>query len=283
MTCPPAVAVIPARNEETRIATAIAAFRNQQVGVVVVANGCTDRTATAARSAGAHVLTFGRLAGGVGEARALGCAEALRLHPQTRMLLTSDADCRVGADSVAVLRRALASADAAAGRVVPDPVEFAHLPAHVRTHGDLEDLRGALLAEINASIRPSPHDPGPRHGQAPGALLAFRPSAYLAVGGFASMACSEDRDIVRRLYRAGFNVAHPWDAVVVASCRLDGRASGGMADTIASRVASELGEATIRLARQCARLLLIAHALRTQGASAIDNFCNPPAGVDRVG
>ena len=211
---------------------------------------------------------------GVGEARARGCEEALRLRPRTLMLITSDADCRVGSGSIAALRHALNKAHAAAGRVVPDPDEFAALPDQVRVHGDLEDLRDALLAEISARIRPSWHDPSPRHGQAPGALLAFRPAAYLAVGGFASMRCSEDRDIVRRLCQAGFTVAHPWDAVIVASCRIQGRAVGGMADTIARRASSDLGPAIVRLSRQCDRLVPVVSALRSEGPIAIEKVCD---------
>ena len=63
----------------------------------------------------------------------------------------------------------------------------------------------------------------------------MRTSAYLEVGGFADIATGEDRDIVRRLKNAGFGVRHPGDVSVAASCRLDGRASGGMADALRAR------------------------------------------------
>ncbi|UWQ19966.1 glycosyltransferase family 2 protein [Jannaschia sp. W003] len=265
-------AVVPARDEAERIGAAVAALRHEGARVLVVANACTDDTAEVARRGGAAVLETPALPGGVGEARAVGCAAALQRWPAASMLATSDADCRVAPGALAALARALILADAAAGRVVPDPLEFAALPDAVRRHGDLEDLRDALLAEIGARAVPVPHDPAPRHGQAPGALLAFRPAAYRAVGGFAPLRCSEDRDIVRRLCVAGLRVAHPWDAVVLASCRLEGRAPGGMADTIAHRAASDLAPETARLEVQCTRLARFAEALRAEGPRAAERL-----------
>lgn len=274
MTLVSPVAVIPALDEEKRIGSAVGAFRAQGVEVVVMANGCVDDTVSVARDAGAYVLVSPRLLGGVGEARARGCEAALRRYPQTPMLITSDADCRIAPGAIDVLRGALEGADAAAGRVVPDPTEFAALPIHVRVHGALEDRRDAILAEISARIRPLVYDPFPRHSQTPGALLAFRAAAYRAIGGFAFIRCSEDRDIIRRLGKAGFTVAHPWNAVVIASCRLQGRAVGGMADTIAERTLSNLNRATRRLERQCEILTSINSALINDGGSAIDNLCD---------
>ena len=265
-------AVLPARDEAARVGGAVAALRAQGAAVLVVADGCTDGTAEAARHAGAEVIETPATAGGVGAARQAGFDAALERWPGTDAILTSDADCRVAPGAIRVLRGALTRAEAAAGRVVPDPDEFARLPLHVRRHGDLEDLRDALLAEIGARAVPVPHDPPPRHGQAPGALLAFRPAAYRAVGGFAPMRCGEDRDIVRRMRVAGLRVAHPWDAVVHASCRLRGRAPGGMADTIAARARADLTVPTARLERQCIRLEALADALRIEGPAAADRL-----------
>ena len=266
------VAVLPARDEAGRVGGAVAALRRQGAHVVVVANGCRDATGDVAAASGAVVVAVPALSGGVGAARALGCAAALERWPGLAMLAVSDADCRVAPGAVAALRAALARADAAFGRVVPDPVEFAALPPHVRRHGDLEDLRDALLAEIGGRAVPVPHDPAPRHGQAPGALMAFRPRAYRAVGGFAALCCHEDRDLARRMIVGGFRVAHPWNAVVVASCRLRGRAPGGMADTIAARTRADLARETERLSRQCARLAPLAAALRAEGPRAADRL-----------
>ena len=263
------LAVVPARDEAARIPTALAALQAAGAEVLVVANGCTDQTARIAASHGAAVLRSEGASGGVGAARRAGMEAARALAPRAPVLLTSDADCRLAPGALPALLTALRRADAAMGRVVPEPAEFARLPASVRRHGDLEDARDALLAEIGAFTEPRAHDPMPRHGQCPGALMAFRAAAYEAVGGFAPLPCSEDRDIARRLVLAGLRVAHPWDAVVFASCRLTGRAPGGMADTVANRARADLSGEIDRLEAQCERLTDLVEALHRQGRAAL--------------
>ena len=273
------LAVIPARNEARRLPLALAALHAAGADVLVVANGCNDGTAGIALAEGAAVLETGDAPGGVGAARRAGMIAARDLAPHAGVLLTTDADCRLAPGALAALLRALDRADAAMGRVVPEPSEFARLPAAVRRHGNLEDLRDALLAEIGAFAEPRLHDPMPRHGQCPGALMAFRAAAYDMVGGFAPLTCSEDRDIARRLVLAGLRVAHPWDAVVNASCRLSGRAPGGMADTIAQRARADLTHETERLERQCTRLAALVHALRRDGPAALTHMADYRCGV----
>lgn len=212
-----------------RLPAALRSLAQHGVAALVVANECLDATAAAARAAGAAVLELPVLPGGVGAARRAGMSAVRRIAPGATALLTTDA---------------------VFGRIVPEPDEFAHLPAPVRRHGNLEDLRDALMAEIGGRAAPQPWDPLPRHGQSPGALIAFRPDIYDAIGGFEPLPCREDRLIERRLVECGFRVARPWDAVVFAWCRLRGRAPDGMADTIADRTRADLARATDRLERQ---------------------------------
>ena len=246
------LAVVPARDEAERLTGALDALRAQGVDAIVVANGCTDGTASVARRAGARVIETPALRGGVGEARRIGMATALQSRP--RWLMTTDADCHLAPGTVRVLERALAGAEAAFGRVEPEPGEFAALPAAVRRHGRLEDRHDALVAQIDGLHAAAPWNPAPCHGQSPGALMAFRPDAYEAAGGFAPLPSDEDRRIAATLARLGVRIARPWDAAVRASCRLTGRAPGGMADTIAARACADLSAETRRLARRCAVL-----------------------------
>ncbi|MDT0683424.1 glycosyltransferase [Roseicyclus sp. F158] len=249
-----AVAVIPARDEADRLPTALASLRREGLAALVVANGCTDATAELARAEGAAVIETPALAGGVGAARAIGLDAAL--DRGARILFTIDADCTLAPGSVAAVLRALDRADAVFGRVVPDATEFAVLPRLVRRHGAAEDRCDCLRALIAALIARRPWDPFPAHGQSPGALIAWHASAYRAVGGIDPVASHEDRRMAAALIDHDLRVARPWDAVVVASCRLRGRAPGGMADTIAERThaGARLAADAVALERECARL-----------------------------
>ncbi|PRY93789.1 glycosyl transferase family 2 [Hasllibacter halocynthiae] len=266
------VVVIPARNEARRLPRALAALARDGVAgdVLVAANGCEDATAAIARAypgLPVAVLEGDPAPGGVGEVRRAAMAAAMKAAPAAGILATTDADCVVAPGWGAATVRALRLAEVACGRVVPDPGEFAALPATVRRHGALEDEVAALAAELERLEDPVPHDPLPRHGQTPGASLAFRRGAYLRAGGFEAIPCHEDRRIVGRIEAAGGRVARPWDLAVVASCRLTGRAPGGMADTIAARTADPLlvGEIA-RLGDERARLraAIAAHRARRQ-------------------
>ncbi len=245
--------VIPARDEEGRLPRALAALAAQgPLDAIVVANGCTDATARVARGdrPGLAVATIetGALTGGVGAARRLGMALALDRAPGS-ILATTDADCRVCGGWIGANRAALSRADAACGRVEPDPVDFMALPPLVRAHGRLEACLADLVAQQGRIMDPVPHDPWPSHTQTPGASLAFTAAAYLASGGFEPVPCHEDRRLIARMEERGLRVARPANARVVASCRTAGRAPGGMADTIASRVAD-----TPRLVREMAAM-----------------------------
>jgi len=93
--------VVPAHNEETLLATCLAALREAgravtqvPVYLVAVADTCTDQTAATARACGARVISIH--ARRVGAARAAGMRELLRLtaglDPAEVWLATTDAD-----------------------------------------------------------------------------------------------------------------------------------------------------------------------------------------------
>ncbi|MDX3969130.1 MAG: hypothetical protein QHD01_21375 [Bradyrhizobium sp.] len=63
----------------------------------------------------------------------------------------------------------------------------------------------------------------------------MRLTAYRAVGGLPPKALGEDIAFTDLLDRKGFKVRHALDVSVVTSCRLDGRAIGGAADTMRHR------------------------------------------------
>jgi glycosyltransferase involved in cell wall biosynthesis len=82
--------VVPALNEEARVATVVSGLRVEFGRVVVVDDGSTDRTSELARAAGAHVV---RHPGNLGQGAALqtGFAYALT-SPGMRYVVTFDSD-----------------------------------------------------------------------------------------------------------------------------------------------------------------------------------------------
>ena len=83
------VAVIPAYNEETRIASVIRAAFTFVSAVIVVDDGSQDRTAEVARDAGAIVLVHPENSGS-GAATMTGVEAARHMHSD--IIVTLDAD-----------------------------------------------------------------------------------------------------------------------------------------------------------------------------------------------
>lgn len=223
--------VIPARNEADRIVACLAALDGQGTDVLVIANNCTDATASLAVQAGAALIDCTVPDGGVGAARRFGVAQGLRRMTEARCLMTSDADCLVAPDWVRQNRRHLdLGAAAVCGLVRPIPAEHAALPPGLLRRARLEDRFLVLKAQVEAYLTGAAG-----HEQTPGASLAFTPAAYRSAGGFDPMPTHEDRAIILRLKARGLPVVHARDVIVEASCRLEGRAPGGMASALRAR------------------------------------------------
>lgn len=238
--------VIPARNEEARIGACLAALAGQcaeRVSVILVVNNTTDRTSGTARDIAAQLgldlTVLERTLGsheGVGTARKTGFDYALLTMQHLRYLLTTDADCIVAPDWIARNLAHLEKADAICGKIdlIADEADILNgMDRHLAT---LEGTYRKLVQSIYACHSSGCSDIASTHGEAAGASLAFVKSAYLAVGGFAPIPCGEDRRIVRALRSAGCKVRHSSDVTVQASCRLTGRALGGMSDALKARI-----------------------------------------------
>ena len=238
--------VVPARNEAARLPRLLASCARDGVvrDVMVVANGCSDDTADLARDWPGRlrvaVVETPALLGGVGEARRTGADLAATRLPANGIIATTDADCELGPSWGGRTLAALTEADAVCGRVVPDIDEFRLLSPLVRQHGRLEDHLAAVRATQRTGLAVAGSGGAPLHGQSCGASLAFRSWAYNAAGGFDPVPCHEDALIVARMERMGLRVARPAMVCVFASCRLIGRAPGGMASTISRRLESAL-------------------------------------------
>ena len=253
---PRAAVAIPARDEAARLPACLRALARQRSGhgqavepsalaVLVFANNCADATAEVARDLAASlpfrlavveaVLPPGKSHAGGARRKAMDAAADMLGDPRAA-LLSTDADGRAAPDWLAANLAALAAgADAVAGAFVPDPAEVSRLPPALRARERSEAAYAALLDELAWLVDPDPHDPWPRHSIHSGASLALTLGAYRRIGGLPAVPVGEDRALFKAVRRAGMRVRHCPAARVTVSCRLDGRAAGGMADTLRRR------------------------------------------------
>ncbi len=270
-----AVVAIPVCNEQLHIEACLASLDRQVgllagcLGVVLLLNNCTDRTAELIAAAAPTLSCTLRVvvrddpAASAGWARRLAmdtAADWLDEAGSDGVLLTTDADSRVPPDWVARNLAAIsAGADAVAGRLALDPIDSALLPAALHARGALEGEYELLLTEIAARLDPAPGNAWPTHWCRSGASLATRLSTYREIGGMPDIPCGEDRAFVEAVLAHDRVVRHDPDLVVVTSGRLLGRAKGGVADTIRLRCDapdSFCDDRLERLERVVARALL---------------------------
>ncbi len=207
--------VVPAHDEEAQIgeclrsiaiAARCAALRGEEVLVVVALDACTDRTGAIAEAHGATTVAVE--AHNVGIARAAGVAVAL--DAGARWLAFTDADTTVAADWLSA--QLALDVDAVCGTVAVNDwgVYGAAMQRHFRrTYTDAD---------------------GHRHIH--GANLGVCAVAYVAVGGFPALACSEDVALVEELQRHGASIAWSARPRVVTSARREYRAAGGFGATL---------------------------------------------------
>lgn len=234
MTRPWAVGVvIPASNEERTIerclrsilASAEQCVRCESVWLAVVADCCSDETANiACRVLAAKGEVIGTSVRSPGSARRIG-ARAILDHfggfdPSHIWLANTDADTRVPENWLSThLALADANASAVAGIVELDP----------------DELRPEVARLYQETYKLSADG---THDHVHGANMGVRADAYLDVGGWSDLQCSEDHCLWGRLTHRGWRVQSPTASVVLTSGRLRGRAQGGFAATLLSELRS---------------------------------------------
>lgn len=240
---------IPVKNEFAcigRCLNAIAAQTDSPVpDVVLLVNNTTDGTADLVRSLAPslrlrlhlHEVTLPPERACAGWARKLAMDAACGLAGPNGVLLTTDADGYVAPDWIAANLRSLASGvGAVAGIAEIDPDDAALIPAVLHEDDARECGYAALLDELDALLDPDPYDPLPRHDQHSGASIAVTAAMYARAGGIPPVKIGEDRAFFDALRRADARIRHSPDVIVTVSGRIEGRASGGMADTIRRRL-----------------------------------------------
>jgi glycosyltransferase involved in cell wall biosynthesis len=239
------VVAIPVRNEQDYIGPCLAALARQSFApsdIVLLLNNCTDHTSDICqrwqtdlpsiriieRYLPSHLST-------AGEARRLALEMALELAGDG-LLLTTDADGVVPDDWVANnLREIAQGADAVCGKAEMAPDDAQALPAHLHADHRREEICLAALDALENAINPEPHDPWPRHQQQSGASIAVTAAALRRSGGPPHVSHGEDRALIAKLRATDARIRHA-DISVTVSGRLQGRAAGGMAETISRRL-----------------------------------------------
>ena len=252
------VVAIPVRDEEERLPACLGALAQQRdqlgqpipptlVRIVVFANNCTDQSASLARRLGECLsldlrVVEARLppaAAHAGNARraAMDLAEAWLVEGGERdgVILTTDADSQVGTNWIAENVAAFeAGAEAVLGRIDLDE-EGDYLPRALHQRGELEDVYERLLTELSSLLDPLEHNPWPHHATISGASLGITRATYCRVGRLPRVPLGEDKALIALLSRQDAKIRYCPTAHVITSGRTNGRAPGGVADTLAIR------------------------------------------------
>ena len=242
------VIVIPAHNEADRIEACLEGLeklltdtRVTAMSFLVFANNCSDKTTDrtrqfAKRSAVPVALEIANLApekANAGWARRRAFDAGLAFLSERRdVLLCTDADTLVTDDwLINTLNHLDAGYDAVAGFARFDPRELRQLdPIHRSRLAAIRRYEDAFC--YLKSLAPS-GEPSPRHFYEGGASIAVTLDAYQAIGGAPTPPVGEDKALFEALRAKGRRVRHAKDVRVLTSCRLDGRAPAGAADTLA--------------------------------------------------
>jgi hypothetical protein len=252
------VVAIPVKDEEERLPACLRALALQLdrlgrlipptlIRVVVFANNCTDRSASLARKLGGGLpldvrVVEARLppaAAHAGNARraAMDVAEAWLVEGGERdgVILTTDADSQVAPNWIAENLAAFeAGAEAVLGRIDLDG-EGKFLPDALHRRGELEDTYERLLTELSWLVDPLEHNPWPHHATISGASLGISRGAYCRVGRLPRVPLGEDKALIALLSRQDARIRYCPTVNVITSGRTNGRAPGGVADTLRIR------------------------------------------------
>jgi len=246
------IVAVPIRNEADRIGDCLRALALQEgrahYTILAFLNNCTDGTAAVIEQmrpslpCPMHVIEheFAPEQANAGNARRAAMEHAAALTDARGIIMTTDADGRVAPDWIRTNLAAIdAGADAVCGRAIIDPLEAALIPDALHADDAMECEYATLLDEIDSVLDPDPADPWPRHSEHSGASIAVKREIFLRAGGVPAVPIGEDRALLAALRRVDAKIRHAWDVSVVVSGRTEGRAAGGMADTMRRRMVAQ--------------------------------------------
>jgi glucosyl-3-phosphoglycerate synthase len=233
--------IVPARNEEDRIAACLQALAAQEgvssaeYEVLLVLDRCKDATERRAREvASAHPSLALHLLDGPGEgsghARSVGmeaaCARLLTTGRPRALIASTDADTVVATDW---LDAQLAAVDRGS-RAIGGRIELStdeDVPASIlRWHAERGRRRHERL--LSDAGQPGKKE----HWQFSGASLALTPAVYRKIGGLEPLASLEDEHLERVLLHYEIPIDRLLSVRVTTSARARGRAERGLSHDI---------------------------------------------------
>ena len=110
-----------------------------------------------------------------------------------------------------------------------------YLPQALHQRGELEDTYERLLTELSWLLDPLEYNPWPHHATISGASLGITRAAYCRVGRLPRVPLGEDKALIALLSRQDARIRYCPTVHVITSGRTNGRAPGGVADTLAIR------------------------------------------------
>ncbi len=242
----PTVVAIPVCNEQFHLKACIDSLLAQTIradSIVLLLNNCTDGSRNICRDALQLCTTLkiiecnlyhDQASAGEARRRALDYAQ---IFAADGVVLTTDADSTVPmtwiADNLAAIGK---GADCVCGMAVVAPLGWGENQRRVEFEQKCETRLLSLHDEIAAIVDPDASDPWPRHQHNSGASLAMRAAMLRRAGGAPRIASGEDRALVAKLALYDAKIRHAPGIQVQVSGRLQGRATGGMADTISRRL-----------------------------------------------
>jgi hypothetical protein len=252
------VVAIPVRDEEERLPACLRALAQQRnrlgqsipptrVRVVVFANNCADQSADLARKLGQGLSLDVRVVearlppssahAGAARREVMDLAGAWLEEGRERdgVILTTDADSQVAPNWIAENLGAFqAGAEAVLGRIDLDG-DGKFLPEALHRRGELEDAYERLLTELSWLLDPLEYNPWPHHATISGASLGITRTAYCRVGRLPRVPLGEDKGLIALLSRKDARIRYCPSVRVITSGRTNGRAPGGVADTLRIR------------------------------------------------
>jgi GT2 family glycosyltransferase len=289
-----AVVAIPVCNEAEWIEKCLIALDQQRYvppdRVVLLLNNCTDDTAERVRRLAPTlqtpvvmqecVLEGDQANAGHARRLAMQCAsEGLQNHD---VLLTTDADGRVTPDWLIANMSALeAGAEVICGCAEIDQSDAELIPRHLHEDDARERELCSLLDQISSILDPDPNDPWPRHTEHSGASIAVTVSSWRLVGGIPAVPSSEDRAFIEALRMVDAKIRHDPAAKVIVSGRTEGRAAGGMAETILRRMGKQddFTDGSLEPAEDRFRRSLLKAQARTLWATKAYDFSKLKEGI----